>query len=64
MTNTSVEIVVRNSENDLPNDASNISDITILKNLRTKNVNKLIVANLNINSISGKFDQLKCIRCI
>ena len=27
--------------------------------LRVKNVNRLIIGNLNINSISNKFDQLK-----
>ena len=33
----------------------------ILKNLRTRNINRLIIGNLNINSISRKFDQLKTI---
>ena len=28
-------------------------------NLRVKNVNRLLIGNLNINSISNKFDQLK-----
>ena len=30
-----------------------------LRILRVKNVNRLIIGNLNINSISNKFDQLK-----
>ena len=32
---------------------------TYLSQLRIKNVNRLIIGHLNINSISGKFDQLK-----
>ena len=34
---------------------------SILKNIRTKNINRLIIGNLNMNSISGKFDQLKTV---
>ena len=34
-------------------------DSYILLILRVKNVNRLIIGNLNINSISNKFDQLK-----
>ena len=34
---------------------------TILKNLRLKNVNRLIYAQLNINSIRNKFESLKVI---
>ena len=29
--------------------------------LKLKNPKHLIIGNLNINSISGKFDQLKCL---
>ena len=36
-------------------------DSDFLRNLRVKNVNRLIVRNLNINTISNKFDQLKLI---
>ena len=32
---------------------------TNLSQLRISNVNRLIIGHLNINSISGKFDQLK-----
>ena len=32
---------------------------TFLRNIRIKNVNRVIVATLNINSIRNKFDQLK-----
>ena len=35
----------------------NASDI--LSNLKVRFNNKLIIGNLNINSIAGKFDQLK-----
>ena len=34
-------------------------DSDFLRILRVKNVNRLIIGNLNINSISNKFDQLK-----
>ena len=32
--------------------------ITEIKNLRARNVNKVIIGNLNIDSLSNKFDQL------
>ena len=32
-----------------------------LRHLRLKNIGKVIIGNLNINSIKNKFDQLKCI---
>ena len=34
-------------------------DSDFLRILRVKNMNRLIIGNLNINSISNKFDQLK-----
>ena len=34
-------------------------DSNYLSNLRVKNMNRLLTGNLNINSISNKFDQLK-----
>ena len=34
-------------------------DSNYLSNLRVKNMNRLLIGNLNINSISDKFDQLK-----
>ena len=34
-------------------------DSIFLSNLRVKNINWLLIGNLNINSISNKFDQLK-----
>ena len=34
-------------------------DLNFLYNLKIKNMNRLLVGNLNINSISDKFDQLK-----
>ena len=33
--------------------------ITEIKNLRLRNINKVIFANLNINSLPNKFDQLR-----
>ena len=38
-------------------DNSNASDI--IKNIKLQNINRLVIGHLNINSISGKFDQLK-----
>ena len=35
------------------------TDSDFLPILRVKNVNRLMIGNLNINSISNKFDQLK-----
>ena len=32
-----------------------------LKDIRIKHLNKLIIGNLNINAIAGKFEQLKSI---
>ena len=32
-----------------------------INNLRIKNINKIIIATLNVNSITGKFEQLKTI---
>ena len=53
-------LVVNNSE--CFNDSCKTSEAgNIFKNLRFKNINRLIIGNLNINSISGKFDQLKTI---
>ena len=34
-------------------------DSNYLSNLRVKNINKLLIGELNINSMSIKFDQLK-----
>ena len=34
-------------------------DSDFLRILRAKNMNRLIIGNLNINSISNKFDQLR-----
>ena len=30
-----------------------------IRNIKIKNVNRIVIASLNINSVSGKFDQLK-----
>ena len=35
------------------------TNINFLTNLRLRNVNKLIIGNLNINSLANKFEQLK-----
>ena len=51
--NVSVSEVINNE---------NFKDIsTILRNIKLKNINKLTIASLNINSVSNKFEQLKTI---
>ena len=35
--------------------------LSILKNLKLKNINRLVLGHLNINSLAGKFDQLKAL---
>ena len=35
------------------------TNINVLTDLRLRNVNKLIIGNLNINSLANKFEQLK-----
>ena len=37
------------------------SIIDLLKKYRIKNINRVIIATLNVNSITNKFDQLKLI---
>ena len=34
-------------------------NVSVLDEIRIKNINRLIIGNLNINSLSSKFDQLK-----
>ena len=41
------------------NEISNVNESLLLKNLKLKNINRLIMVHLNINSIVGKFDHLK-----
>ena len=41
------------------NEISNVNESLLLKNLKLKNINRLILVHLNINSIAGKFDHLK-----
>ena len=45
------------NETNQPSEYIDASDI--LKNIKTKNVNRLVIGQLNINSIKGKFDLLK-----
>ena len=40
------------------NDAS-LDPLLTIKNLRLRNVNKVIIGNININSLPNKFEQLK-----
>ena len=40
------------------NDAS-LDPLSEIKNLRLRNVNKVIIGNININSLPNKFEQLK-----
>ena len=43
------------------NDVDPEDAVNMLKAMRLSNINKLIVGSLNINSISGKFEQLKTV---
>ena len=43
------------------NNPSYSDAISVLNNIRVKNVNKLVICNLNINTFAGKFDQFKII---
>ena len=50
------------NDKDIENDENDIDDINhhvILKSLRLKNLNRIIIGHLNINSIRYKFDALK-----
>ena len=47
------------SENDSQSSLSDSSANNILKDIRIKNVNRLIIGTLNINFIAPKFEQLK-----
>ena len=44
-----------------PQKKQSINASDILSNLKVRVNNKLIISNLNINSIAGKFDQLKLV---
>ena len=48
-------------ETNTSNNNKNESDFQILSSLKLRNHNKLIIGNLNINSLPNKFDQLKLI---
>ena len=53
---------LRNSLNRSPEMSNNDlfpQYITEIKNWRLRNVNKVIIGNLNINSLPNKFDQLR-----
>ena len=39
----------------------NLDTPSILSKLKLKNVNRLVIGHLNINPLSGKFDQLKVV---
>ena len=42
--------------------ANNTNNINkLIKNLKITNLKKMIIANLNINSIANKFDKLKTV---
>ena len=43
------------------NKPSYFDAISVLNNIIVKNVNKLVIGNLNINTFAGKFDQYKII---
>ena len=56
------------SKNYYDNDVNKLGDNndpsdtpSILRNLKPKNINRLVLGHLNINSLSEKFDQLKAL---
>ena len=53
------ETSVSGSENDSQSTGNDISANDLLKNIRVKNINRLIIGTLNINFIAPKFEQLK-----
>ena len=66
MTNPKLSPYAKNIDENISTDtfkknASETDVFSTLRNIRLKNINRIIFATLNINSISGKFDQLKCI---
>ena len=46
---------------DINYEAKSLDVCDILKDIKLKNENRLVIGNLNINSIARKFDQLKAI---
>ena len=50
-----------NSRNVKDYDKNSSDPRLVLQNLKLKNNNRLVIGNLNINSISDKFDNLKLI---
>ena len=59
------DAVSENCKNEDMYNASNISNPcdtpSILNKLRLRNITRLVIAHLNINSVPSKFDQLKLI---
>ena len=45
--------------NDNPVNSASLNPLLKIKNLRLSNVNRVIIGNLNINSLTNKFDQLR-----
>ena len=52
---------ITSTSNDTKKNASEIDAFNTLRDIRKKNINRIIFATLNINSVSRKFDQLQCI---
>ena len=53
---------IRNVNISTEKSANNPKDVlSELNDIKIKNLNKLIIGNLNINSYAGKFDQFKTI---
>ena len=47
------------NDNTLSDDEKDINPLQILKNLKIKNLNRLVIGHLNINSLRNKFESLK-----
>ena len=62
MRQTRIEVLIKNSSKNKDSDLENkqaLNPLSVVKNLRLKNLNKTIIGQININSISSKFNQLK-----
>ena len=50
--------IIFSDQNEVTNVLSNLNPSVVLKNIRLKNSNRLVLAHININSLRNKFDSL------
>ena len=61
VSNGNTESGIDIAKNDFKNSSCKENNINILKDIKIRNYNKVIIGTLNINSLPGKFDQVKTI---